>query len=68
MMKRHAAASVDAAIAVEAVEFRQPDLHVHGVPCRQVCVGVNADGIRSYEIVAIDIPPEVPSAYWREGA
>ncbi len=48
--------------------FRFPDVFVEGVPCRLTEVRRDANGRRRYAAVPIDIPADVPSAYWREGA
>lgn len=47
--------------------FALPQLHVDGVPCRRELVGVDDLGNRVYRTVAIAIPREVPSLWWREG-
>jgi hypothetical protein len=47
--------------------FSAPEFHVDGVPFRSVAVGVDSDGRQLYETIAIEIPHDVPSLYWREG-
>jgi hypothetical protein len=49
------------------LEFCGPDAFVDGIPVHIRAAGSDDNGDVIYNVVAIDIPSDIPSLLWREG-